>query len=217
MPESQAFSFISPRAQQSQSFTFNRYDWYWYVAGDTSQAYASKRNIYVDPTTDTAFLAWKAMNGDATPILNEADVWYYIKDFQPAWLFNGTTCVQPAVGAYTKAQLIAYAELDRYNYNTGGMTASGVPIATDDHGKVNLNDANVNATNNSSFTTNWVGTDGNTYLVNATTIHAMAHAMAIHTDNCFTTYNTVVTNINAGTTTTLAEIDTAFKAIPTSG
>jgi hypothetical protein len=41
----------------------------------------------------------------------------------------------------------------------------------------------------------------------------MANAMAIHTDNCFTTYNSVV----SGTTTTPAQIDTAFKAIPASG
>jgi hypothetical protein len=200
-----------------QAMTFNRRDWYWYVGASTTQVYASARNIYVDPTTDTAFLAWKAMNGDAFPIPNEAEIWFYVQEFQPPWLFDGTICAQPAVGAYTETQLTAYAATVRYNTNVGGMTASGIPVATDDHGKLNLNDARVNAEKDSSYTTTWVGTDGNHYAVNATTIIAMSDAVAVHTDNCITTYDTVVADITAGTTTTLAEIDAAFAAIPTTG
>lgn len=35
------------------------YDWYWVVAGSTTQVYSSKRSTYV-PLSDSAYVTWKA-------------------------------------------------------------------------------------------------------------------------------------------------------------
>lgn len=44
---------------------FTPIDWYWIVAGSTTQVYSSKVGDYV-PINNAAFLAWKAA-GDKTP------------------------------------------------------------------------------------------------------------------------------------------------------
>lgn len=42
-------------------------DWYWYVGGDTSQAYSSKVHAFVQPD-DATFVAWLASGGVPTNI-----------------------------------------------------------------------------------------------------------------------------------------------------
>jgi hypothetical protein len=94
---------------------FNPQDWYWAIAGSTTEVYGSKRNIYV-AVDDANYQAWRATWGeDAAQIATETDIWYYLSGTLPAWLFDGTTFAQPAVGAWTTTQLHAYQMLTRYN------------------------------------------------------------------------------------------------------
>jgi hypothetical protein len=49
------------------------FDWYWAVAGSTTQVYSSKRLEYV-PVSDSAFVAWKLTFGMPSQIATEAEM-----------------------------------------------------------------------------------------------------------------------------------------------
>lgn len=52
---------------------YNPSDWYWVVAGSTTQVYSSVVGNYV-PVTDPAFVAWKTDGTSPTNIASEADL-----------------------------------------------------------------------------------------------------------------------------------------------
>jgi hypothetical protein len=194
---------------------FNPQDWYWYVGGNQSQVYASARNIYVDPTTDSAYLAWAA-HLTAPQVINESEIWYYMQAYLPAWIYDGTTFSQPAAGQYSKQQLKDYATSVNEKTANGGCTTQGVPVFTTQNGRIELNSARTAAQADPSYTTTWVGTDGAGYPVtSAAMMIQMAHdACTTFYGNCYNTLATTVTSINSGSITTLAQIDSAFAAIP---
>ena len=190
---------------------FNANDWYWFVGGNTTQAYSSARNIYV-PTSDSAYVSWTQSNS-ANPIGSEIDLWYYMQSLLPAWLFNGTTFSQPAVGQYTKTQLIAYAGNVRYTTENEGTIAAGVPVDTSDRGKMLINSARWACDGNPAFTTIWVGTDGQHYPVTQPQMIEINTVVTNRTEKCYQTYDGVVANINNLVITALADIDSAFSGI----
>jgi hypothetical protein len=51
--------------------SYTVYDWYWAVAGSTTQVFSSKAADYV-PVTDPTFVAWKALGNIPQPIESEA-------------------------------------------------------------------------------------------------------------------------------------------------
>lgn len=55
------------------SKTYNPTNWYWIVAGSTTQVFSSASGSYV-PINDATFVAWKADGTAPTPILNEAEL-----------------------------------------------------------------------------------------------------------------------------------------------
>jgi hypothetical protein len=187
-------------------------DWYWIVGGSTTQVYSSLRNAYV-PITDAAYVSWLGINKGAPNILSENDIWYYVNDVVQPWLYNGTTFAQPSATTYTKDQLKAYAAQERFNKETGGIMVSGMPVVTDRESQGLINGAYSMATHDSTFTTKWKAGPGTFITLDAPTIIAVATAVGAHVAACFSAEATVNASINAGTTTTLAQIDAVISAV----
>jgi hypothetical protein len=185
-------------------------DWYWNVAGSTTQVYSSARNIYV-PLADTAYQTWLAAHGAASRIAAEIDVWYYVSDLLPPWLFDGSSFVQPSAGAYTKTQLKAYAASVRYNKEIGGTTVSGVNYPTDRDTQAKMTAAVLLAQVNPATTFKWKIADGTfTASIDAAGMVAIASAVGAFVNGLFITEQMAGAAIDAGTTTGLAQIDAAF-------
>jgi Domain of unknown function (DUF4376) len=193
---------------------FNAKDWYWSIAGDAANVYASARNIYV-PTSDGAYTSWKAMWGTPPNVPSESDIWYYVQAFQPWWLWDATTgkVSQPAAGQYYKGQLRNYNSDKRDREVQGGMTAAGIPVKTDNLSRGEINQSVVQATGNANFSAQWYGSDGKFYPVDQATMLSMGEAVSKHTNDCFTVFQQVDNNITLNTVTTLAQIDTAYVGL----
>lgn len=56
------------------SSKYNPANWYWIVAGSTTQVYSSAAVAYV-PVTDPTYLAWLANGNKPTSIAVEQDLW----------------------------------------------------------------------------------------------------------------------------------------------
>jgi hypothetical protein len=193
--------------------TFNPRDWYWFVGGDGSKLYGSKNNVYVDPNSDPDYTAWTAGGGVAPQIPSEAEIWYYLKDVYPAWMFDGTTFSQPAAGAYTTDQLKAYGQTVRENTAAAGVIASGVPLNTDQFTRDRITNARIAAENDNSYTTTIHGSDGNLYPVTNTDIINISDDVIAFGTNLADTYTTTHQGIDGGTITTLQQIDDAFAGV----
>lgn len=192
---------------------FNSRDWYWFVAGDESQVYSSKRNIYVDPTTDSDYTAWKATFEQPLAAADESEIWYYVKDWQPWWVWDGTHLSRPDALTYYKGQLQNYNSDTRTRKVAGGMTAAGIPVKTDDISRGFITSAAQQARQNPAYTAKWYGSDGNFYDVDAATMINISVEVETHTNTCYSVFqqtdNKIITNI----ITTLAEIDTAYSGL----
>ena len=194
---------------------FNPKDWYWTVGGSSTQVYSSVRNIYV-PVADAGYVAWQASNGAAPNVPTEDDIWYYVQDFQPWWLWDAVAglVAQPTLTTYTKTQLRQYNSDIRTRKVAGGMIAAGIPVLTDDVSRGFINDARTHAVDNANYTTVWYGSDGNFYPVDAATIIAMSDAVTQHTNQCYTIFsstdNTIVTTT---TITMISQIDALYTGV----
>jgi hypothetical protein len=188
-------------------------DYYWFVGGDNTKVYSSARNIYVDAATDSDYQTFVA-NGDvAIDADSEAGIWHLMQDFLPLYLWNGTTFSQPAANAWTKAQLQNYNAQTRFDKVTGGMTAAGVPVKTDDRSRGLIADARKAAETDNTFTAKWYGSDGNFYAIDAATMIQLSNTVNNHTNDCYNTFSQVDGEILANTVTTLAQIDTAYQGL----
>jgi hypothetical protein len=193
---------------------FDPKDWYWFVAGDSANVYSSARNIYV-PTSDSNYATWLQHNGGAPSVPTESDIWYYVKDFQPWWLWDaGAQKVsQPSVGAWHKQQLRQYNTDVRTRIVGGGMTAAGIPIKTDDIARGFINDARTHADADPTYTTQWYGSDGEFYPVDAATIISMSDLVARHTSDCYLVFKDMDEKILLNTITTTAQVDAAYVGL----
>lgn len=70
-------------------------EWYWAVAGSTTQVFSSAAAAYV-ATNDPTYAAWLAAGGTPTKILIEADLWDVLALQYPAGLPSATTAAQNA-------------------------------------------------------------------------------------------------------------------------
>lgn len=109
-----------------------------------------------------------------------------------------------------KSVLLAYAADLRWRKEVGGITVSGVPVATDDRAKVMITGARVAATVDPQWSTVWHGADGNTYPVDAAAMITISDEVQAHVNTGFATFAAVKADIEAGTITATAEIDAAF-------
>ena len=181
---------------------FNPQDWYWTVSSvSTTLVYGSARNIYVDPSTDTDYGNWVTANGGASPysVTTESEIWYYAQNFMPAWLWDGTKMSQPRIDQYYKNQLNNYNAMTRFNHVNAGIIAAGVPVKTDDYSRGLIQGALAAAQADPAFTTQWFGSDGNFYALDASQTIEMATTVGNHTNSCYTVFadcaNKIVTNV----------------------
>jgi hypothetical protein len=193
---------------------FNAEDWYWFVGGDQSKVYSSYRNIYVDPATDNDFGIWAAStNANPYPVGSEAEIWYYVQDYLPLYLWNGVTMSQPAEGAWYKPQLDNYNATARFNKVNGGMVAAGVPVKTDDYSRNLIQGGMTLAQADSNFTAQWFGSDGNFYTIDAPQMIEMGTTVGTHTNTCYTVFQSNSAGITDNTITTLDQIDNAYVGL----
>jgi hypothetical protein len=190
----------------------NARDHYWHVAGDAANVYSSARNIYV-PTTDTDFVAWTGRGFFPGDTESEAGIWHLMQDWMPLYLWDGTNFSQPAVNAWRKTQLQNYNSQVRFDKVTGGMTAAGVPVKTDDRSRGFITDARTHAKDNPNYTAKWFGSDGLFYPVDAPTIISMADQVTQHSTDCYTVFEQVSNEITTNAVTTLAQIDQAYSGL----
>ena len=106
--------------------------------------------------------------------------------------------------------LVGYAADARWRKEVGGITVSGLPVATDDRSKQMLMGARVAANADPAFHTPWVGADGSIYPLDAPQIIALSNAVLAHVAACFATFAAIKIGIAAGTITTRAQVDAAF-------
>lgn len=168
---------------------YNPADWYWIVDG-SKKVYSSARLGYVS-ASDDAYKAWLASDRVPSNIDTE----------------DNLRAVVSAVGL--PFDLTAYAAGKRYAVETGGISVSGIPIATDDRSKTMILGAAMAAAKDPAFTTHWVAADGTVHDVDATMVSAIADAVAAHVAASFAAYRDVVELIAAGAVATTADVDAA--------
>lgn len=101
------------------------------------------------------------------------------------------------------AHLAAY----RYEKENGGTVVGGLPVLTDQFTRTNLTGARIRATEDPSYTVQWKTPVGFTTL-DATTIIAVADAVADHVQKCFGAEAAVLGII--GTLETAEAVEAAF-------
>jgi hypothetical protein len=204
--------------------TFNSSDWYWFVGGDQTKVYSSKRNVYVDPIMDSDYQLWAANTHGATPIDSEASIWYYTKAFLPAWMFNGATFSQPGVGQYTKSQLTAYLTLSQQalfargvSVNVNAGTSAAPLLILSDGTNSTRSDLGLLALfgqTNPTGTKTWIDNNGNATVLTGAQLIVLATLVGNWLTATYSAIPGLVQEITAGTITTFAQIDAAFAAVP---
>jgi hypothetical protein len=114
-------------------------NWYWIVAGSTSQVYSSARAAYV-PVTDATYVAWLAAGGRATAIDSEAS----LQDVLAQWF--------PAGWAPTLAQQATTALGAGVALVSSGTPALNGPYAIDGESRSDMLAEMVSLLANSVFT-----------------------------------------------------------------
>lgn len=127
------------------------------------------------------------------------------------WLFDGEEFTQPEP-LVAPIDLLAYAANRRWLIETGGITAAGVAIATDDRSKLMLAGARIKAQADESFSTTWFGADGSATQLDAGQIVAISDAVLDHVDRCFARFAAIRAAIADEEIGSAEEIDTAFAA-----
>lgn len=172
-----------------------------YWLADDGRVYAGPTQTVVTKD-DAGYRAWLSVNNRATP---------WPRD-------NGgnqtSAALQEVLAPYGMfADLAAYAADVRWRKEVGGTTITGVAYPTDRDTQGKLTSAFVLASADPSATFKWKLPDGTfTPSIDATNMQAVAKAVGQFVNGCFSTEETVVKGINAGTITTRGQVDTAFAA-----
>ncbi|WP_418459723.1 DUF4376 domain-containing protein [Brucella intermedia] len=103
-----------------------------------------------------------------------------------------------------------YAANKRWQKETGGIEINGLTVATDDRSKTMISGARVAAQNDPNFTTQWKAAGGSFVTIDAAAVIGISDAMLAHVSSCFATEAQVLAGIEAGTISTIEQIDTAF-------
>lgn len=109
--------------------------------------------------------------------------------------------------------LAAYAKAARDRHEDGGITVSGVPIATDDRSKTLVLGARRRVEKDPSLVTKWSAADGSIYPLDAGTIIAVSDAIGDFVAELFEAYAGIMADLAAGTITTPGEIDARYGAL----
>lgn len=112
----------------------------------------------------------------------------------------------------TKDELKAYAAAVRYDKEVGGFTVSGVAYPTDRETQAKLTGAYALAQVNPSILVDWKLPGGGFTTLDAAAITAVASAVGIFVQQCFSVEAAVGVDIDSGAITTRAQIDARFAA-----
>ena len=200
------------------TFGINPTTHYWQITANPKVFKAATNTLVA--TNDSAYTTWLAAGNKPTPIGSEIELWgvmqAYLPDQYPAWLFNGTTFIQPAANNYTPVQIRAYAAQVRWETETGGIdfTPRGGPsqgivlrIKTERDSQTAINGAVAAAQANPAYTTQWKTDDGAFHPVDAVTVILIGGSVAMHVQRCFTAEE------NCQTYTVLSQVDDEFLAV----
>lgn len=184
---------------------FNAANWYWVVAGSTTQVFSSASGTYV-PITDTTYESWLA-TAHPSRIASEAELSAVLA--QQA----------PSVVMQTQAGLLAYAVQKQASIASGGISVSvggsaTVEASTDVTSLVLLQGAASIAAGNSAATFQWVPHSGAPVTLTAAQMTTIFGAVSTFLQSTFATLSGLVAAIGAGTVTTKAAVDTPPSPIP---
>jgi len=104
----------------------------------------------------------------------------------------------------------AYAAQKRWEKEVGGILVNGLTVSTDDRSKTMISGARVAAQNDPTFSTQWKSSDGTFATINAAAVIAISDAMLSHVSDCFAIEAKVLAEIDAGTISSIEQIDAAF-------
>ena len=193
-------------------YIINYFNWFWAVADHPDGVYSSKTNTYV-AADDPELAAW---GQTPIPIPDEVELWSVMSANEPhrfkPWLFNGATFVQPAVGAYTAEQLAAYAGDVRWQAEITGVSG-GTAYRTDRVSRALLNTTLSYLRANTAVTVQWKALDGTFTTLDAAGMETFNNDVNTHVELCYETERGCKADIDAGTITTLAEIDALFAPL----
>jgi hypothetical protein len=173
-------------------------NWYWTIGADTGNVWSSARAMLV-PISDPGYVAWQGPDGRVPPnMATMADLEDTLRQVFPA----GTPKT--------------YAADLRYRKASGGVIISSLSPAafyTDPVSRNTIDSAHNYAVANPGVTTQWKMSDGTFIQVDEAKLLTMVNTVAGFVQACFTCESNMVTGINGGSITTLAQIDAAFAAI----
>lgn len=198
---------------------------YWIIGGSETAVYSSKTNTMVAPD-DADYTEWRTAYGSASNIASEAELAVVLRNrgtSLPDWLLASPSFVQPAPGEYSNEQLKAYNDDARWRKEQSGITLStGMPIETNDRAQAKISGAMLAAKypptptkaqpggGGPAFTTKWHAADGTFWPLDTPGIVAMSGELQLYIDECFEASSAVSDAIDAGTITTLQQIDAAY-------
>lgn len=172
------------------------HDWYW--VRDDGSVYSSARQQVVE-ASNPDYLAW---------------VETHIPTRWPADDDGGQTdaalqevLTQHELHLSAGSGLRAYAADKRWRVETGGINVGGAPIATDDRSKTMIMGARIKADADPDYTVGWK-TEAGFVTLSAAQIVAISDAVLAHVDACFSAEAAVLSDIEDGTITAVAGIDT---------
>jgi hypothetical protein len=192
---------------------------YWIIGGSATDVYSSATNTMV-PVGDQGYVDWCKGNF-ASSIANEAELADVLRAHGsqlPAWIFNASdTFIQPTPTTYSMAQLAAYSADARYRRASAGVKITTISSSTFLSDPVSRNTVNsaydYSQAQGGSWSINWKMSDGSFVTLSKGSISTLMNNMAGFVQACFTCENNNLTAINAGTMTTLAQIDAAYAAV----
>jgi Domain of unknown function (DUF4376) len=214
-PQFMAMPSLNNIGNASTAMLTNPRNWYWQVASNADGIYSSKTNTYVDPG-DADYVAWLGDGLRAPiPIPDEVVLWGVIKPNipqMPDWLFNGVTFAQPAVGEYTKEQLADYAGDVRWQAEITG-TSGGTAYRSDRLSRALMSTTLGYVRANAALTVEWKALDGTFSTLSATQMETVNSDINAHVEQCYAAEKTTKADIDAGTITTLEQIDAVFAPL----
>jgi Domain of unknown function (DUF4376) len=168
-------------------------DHYWIIGSDEAQVWSSKRAGYV-PVDDVDYVTWLPGNG-ATHIATMQEL------------------EQVFAAQYPRGSLTTYTWYRRWRMEQGGITlTSGMPIKTDDRSQAKISGIYLAAQISPAVTTPFSAADGTVHQLTAEDIEAMNIELLTHINRAFSISADAIAQIDAGTITTIDQIDALFDA-----
>lgn len=111
------------------------------------------------------------------------------------------------------SELIAHAAAIRWARQTGGITAAGVPVRTDDRTRTEIALARADAALTEGWSTQWKLADGRFVTIDRAAVTAIGAAVSDHMRRCFAAEAHVVGQVKTGKIKDAATLERAFDDV----